>query len=69
MYMVDIQSKKQKLEMQFTDLDESNLPIDIYFGDFEGRVYRLDTISGKEKWIKKPNEHPLTTITEFNNNL
>ena len=45
------------------DLDESNLPIDIYFGDFEGRVYRLDAISGNEKWIKKPNEHPLTTIT------
>ena len=39
------------------------LDIYIYFGDFEGRVYRLDAISGKEKWIRKPNEHPLTTIT------
>ena len=45
------------------DLDESNLPKDIYFGDFEGRVYRLDALSGEEKWVQKPNEHPLTTIT------
>jgi polyvinyl alcohol dehydrogenase (cytochrome) len=45
------------------DLDESNNPKDIYFGDFEGRVYRLDALTGEEKWIKSPNEHPHTTIT------
>ena len=45
------------------DLDSNDLPTNLYFGDFEGRIYRLNAKTGEQVWISRVNDHRATTIT------
>ena len=45
------------------DLDSNDLPTNLYFGDFEGRIYRLNAKTGEQVWVSRVNDHRATTIT------
>ena len=40
-----------------------DLPESLYFGDFQGHIYKLEALTGKLVWRRRVDPHPLTTIT------
>ena len=45
------------------ELGKGDLPESLYFGDFQGHVYKLEALTGKLVWRRRVDPHPLTTIT------
>ena len=45
------------------ELGKGDLPESLYFGDFQGHVYKLEALTGKLVWRRRVNPHPSTTIT------
>ena len=45
------------------ELGEEDLPESLYFGDFQGHIYKLEALTGKLVWRRRVDPHPLTTIT------
>lgn len=45
------------------ELGKEDLPESLYFGDFQGYIYKLEALTGKLIWRRRADPHPLTTIT------
>ena len=60
--MVDFNALSEVRGSITVELGEEDLPESLYFGDFQGHIYKLEALTGKLVWRRRVDPHPLTTL-------